>query len=68
MARPKLNRLCELQGCNRPHKAKGLCANHHAYSRQKIRRAENKKIVTQYDRNIKPDEFWLFVQKELGIK
>jgi len=68
MPRPKLGRVCEKDGCGKPHKAKGLCANHHTTYRQKARREENKKVKAIYARDIDFDDYWLFVKKELGIK
>jgi hypothetical protein len=33
--RPKVQRVCEMDGCNRPHHGKGLCKSHDSMRRRK---------------------------------
>lgn len=64
MPRVKQNRVCGRDGCGKPHKAKGLCDAHYTVFRAKARRQEREKSSN----TINPDDFWLFVKKEVGIK
>ena len=54
------DRICDKEGCGKPHKAKGLCDKHYSESRQKLRTEkarEGKKASTEetYPKKYKPN-------------
>ncbi len=66
---------CDIEGCERPHSAKGLCYKHYyeanresiikrTSANQKIAKSQPKKPVVR----ISKDDFWEFVKQELQIK
>jgi hypothetical protein len=59
------NKPCTVEGCLRPHRARGFCANHYDQMYQKNREA----VVDEDSHQTKEyyDGLWEFVKKELRL-